>query len=215
MSIASLLTLIKKTLSLPAHMLVKALEKWDLEVNKISASILLAGILAMVSGFIASGLYGGEEPGHKEEAKRGYTIAGAEAFINGGGGEAAPVADAGPVDITPFLAKADAAAGQALIKRCTACHTFDKGGKHGVGPNNYGVVGGAIAHASGFTYSEAIAGMKGKKWDFQAISEFLANPKKYAPGNKMAFAGIKNDQERANLIAYLNSQSDDPLSLPK
>ncbi len=215
MSFKIIFSAVKKIALAPAQLLIKTLENWDLEVNKISASILLAGILAMAAGLVAEGLYGGSEHGaHKAETKRGYTIPGAEAFASGGGA-AAPAAEEGPVDIAPFLATADAAAGAGLIKRCTACHTFDKGGKHGVGPNNYSIIGNHHAHASDFAYSEALAGNKDKKWGFQEMSDFLANPKKYLPGTKMAFAGIKNPQERANLIAYINSQSDSPLSLPK
>lgn len=199
-------------LSAPARMLVSLLEKYDMEANKIAASIFLAGIIAMFAGLIASSIYSSGSHGH--EAKRGYQIAGAEAFEAGaaGGGEAA--ADEGPVDIAVFLATADIAAGEKLIKRCTACHTFDAGGKNGVGPNNYGVVGGAIAHAEGFSYSEAIMAKKGQTWTFENLSAFLENPKAFAPGNKMAFAGLRKPQDRANLLAYLNTLSSKPLPYP-
>lgn len=183
-----------------------------LELNKIAAGVLLAGIIAMVSGLVAEGLYKSGEGHGKEEAKRGYTIEGAETADAGAG---SAVAEQGPVDIKSFLKTANLAAGQAQLKKCTACHSFDKGGKDGVGPNQWGLVGGQIAHKTSYAYSAALAGMKDKKWGFQELSEFLDNPKKYAPGNKMAFAGIKNPQDRANLIAYINTLSDSPLPLPK
>lgn len=199
-------------LTLPAKCLVSLLEKYDMEANKIAASIFVAGIIAMFSGLIASGIYSDD---HRQgEEKRGYVVPGAEAFEVGASGSAETAEQTGPVDIATFLATADITAGEKLLKKCTACHTFDKGGKHGVGPNNYGIVGAPIAHVSEFSYSDAIMAKKGEKWTFEELSHFLENPKKYAPGNKMAFAGIRKPQDRANLLAYLNTLSASPLPYP-
>lgn len=171
------------------------------EMNKIVAAVLLAGFIALASGLAAEALYTGSVgESHQAEAKRGYVIAGAD---SAGDASSAPAVDEKPVDIASFMAKADVSAGQALVKKCTACHTFDKGGKDGVGPNQWGLVGSHFAHKEGYNYSSALMAMKDKKWGFQELSDFLASPKKYAPGNKMSFAGIKDPQERANLIAYL------------
>lgn len=177
------------------------------ELNKIAGALLLAGVIAMVSGLIANGLYYGSIAGEPhvvgEEVKRGYQI---EVTEDTGAGGEATAADAGPVDIAPFMAKADVEAGKALIKKCTSCHTFDAGGKNGVGPNQFGLVGSPIAHKSDFAYSDALKALHGKKtWTPQELSDFLNNPKKYAPGNKMAFAGMKKPEDRANLIAYLQT----------
>ncbi len=178
----------------------------NFELNKIIGAILLASMVAMVSGFVAMGLYTGSigEHGHHEE-KRGYTIAGADTAE--AGGESAAATPEAPVDIMPLMAGADIEAGKAQLKKCTACHTFDQGGKNGVGPNQWGLFGAACGHRTDYSYSDAIKAMHGKgmKWDEQTLSDFLANPKKYAPGNKMSFAGIKNPQDRANLIAYLKT----------
>ena len=174
------------------------------ELNKIIGGLLLAAIVAMVAGFTAQGLYTGslgEHGGHEE--KRGYTIAGAENADADAG--AAPAAEEKPVDIMPFMAKADVAAGEAQLKKCTACHTFDKGGKNGVGPNQWGLVGSNFGHMEGYAYSDAIKAKHSEKWTEQALSDFLANPKKYLPGNKMSFAGMKKPEDRANLIAYLKT----------
>lgn len=172
------------------------------EMNKIAGAILLAGFIALASGLISEALYHGtiSEHGHAEE-KRGYTIAGAESA----GETTAPAVEEKPVDIAPLMASADVKAGEALVKKCTSCHTFDKGGKNGVGPNQWGLVGSHFGHADGYSYSAALMAMKDKKWTEQALSDFLANPKKAIPGNKMSFAGIKNPQDRANLIAYLKT----------
>lgn len=173
------------------------------ELNKIAGAILLAGFIAMTSGLISEALYHGTVGEHAtKEEKRGYTIAGAE---DTGSEHAAPKEEEKPVDIGPLMAGADAKAGEAVLKKCTSCHTFDKGGKDGVGPNQWGLIGSHFGHKEGYAYSEALKAMKDKKWGFQELSDFLANPKKYIPGNKMSFAGIKNPQDRANLIAYLNT----------
>jgi cytochrome c len=174
-----------------------------LEFNKIAGAVLLAGVIAMTSGLVSDALYAGGENklSHKEEEKRGYSIAVSEAPASGG----APAAEEKPVDIAPFMEKADVKAGEGLIKKCTSCHTFDKGGKNGVGPNQWGLVGSHFGHTAGYTYSAALMAMKDKKWDAQNLSDFLASPRKFLPGNKMSFAGMPNPQDRANLIAYLST----------
>ena len=196
----------------------------SLELNKIAASVLLAGVVAMATGIITNKLiYPGAEAhhaaGHGEEAaapKRGYTIAGAEAFEAGAAGGAAPAADEKPVDIAAYMQAADATAGQAVTKKCATCHDFTKGGPNKVGPNLWGVLGGPVGHQGSFEYSQTLkdAHGKGEKWDYQHISEFIHHPKKTYAGTKMAFAGISKPEERANLIAYLRTLSDSPLPLP-
>lgn len=182
-----------------------------IEINKIAGAFFLACIIAMVAGLAAEGLYKGSISEHEEEVKRGYTVEGA-ATETAEGAHGTPAA---PVDIMPLMAKADVKAGEAVAKKCTSCHTLDKGGKNGVGPNQWNLVGSHFGHTEGFSYSSAIAGMKDKKWGFQELSDFLASPKKYLPGNKMSFAGISKPEDRANLIAYLNTLSDKPLPLPR
>lgn len=178
-----------------------------LELNKIAASVLLAGLLAMVSGIVAEGLYHGEE---EPSEKRGYKVEGAAEDNSA----ASTQAEEKPVDITPYLAKADLAQGQQLIGRCQTCHTFPKGGTNGVGPNQYGLVGRKVASADGFNYSDPMKA-KGGTWTFQALSDFLTSPQKAVPGTRMAFAGLKKPEERAALIMYINKTfSDNPLPVP-
>ncbi|WP_448189370.1 c-type cytochrome [Azospirillum sp. sgz301742] len=179
----------------------------SMETNKIFGAILLALLIGTMSGFIAEVLV---HP--KPLEKNAYAIAvpekaPADAAAPAGGGGA-------PAPIGPLLAKADAGAGQTAAKACAACHTFNKGEPAKVGPNLYGVVGGPKAHMQGFSYSDAIA-KKGGQWGYEDLNQFLHDPKGYAPGTKMTFAGVKKDQERANIIAYLRSLSDNPPPLPQ
>ena len=120
-----------------------------------------------------------------------------------------------PVDIIPYLAKADLKLGEQLIKRCQTCHTFEKGRASPVGPNQYGLVGRKVATVAGFNYSDAMKA-KGGSWTFQALSDFLTSPQKVVPGTKMGFAGFTRPEERAAVIAYINQNfSDKTLAIPK
>lgn len=176
-----------------------------LELNKVAAAVLVAGLIAMISGKVTDALY---HPVHEVE-KRGFSIAVTESADTG----AAAAEAEKPESILPLLASADVAAGQEITKRCVSCHTFEKGGANKVGPNLWGVVGRDVGKHEGFTYSEAMA-THGGKWDYNSLSHFLKKPKVHVPGTKMAFAGLSKENERANLIAYLRSLDDSPKPLP-
>jgi cytochrome c len=127
---------------------------------------------------------------------------------------APPSAAPGLPPLTPLLASADPARGQALTKKiCIACHNFNEGGANKVGPLLYGVVGRQQASAPGYTYSAALKGHTGI-WTFEELNKWLDKPSAYAPGTKMAYAGISNDQTRADVIDYLHTLAHDPLTLP-
>ncbi len=171
----------------------------SLEGNKIVAAVLTAGVTLGLSGVVASLLV---RPHMPHEAH--IAIAGAE------GGAHAPSAPAAPAlePITPLLANADVAKGQALAQRqCGSCHTFTEGGRAGVGPNLFGIVGGPHAHAEGFNYSPAMRGMHDKPWTYEDLNAWIASPRTYAPGNRMSFGGLSNTQQRADVIAFLRSIS--------
>lgn len=178
------------------------------ELNKVIGAFL-AVVFVMFSVTLVSGtIFSSHAP---ETA--GYAIEVAEAAP---GGAAAPV-EAGP-SIIELLATADADAGQSAFRPCAACHTAEKGGANRVGPNLWGVINRPIASHEGFNYS---AGMRefsqggSVSWDYEHISQFLKAPRSYVSGTSMAFAGIKNPQQEANLIAYLRTLSDDPAPLPE
>ena len=133
-----------------------------------------------------------------------------------GGGPAPVEAPFGFAAVAALLPKASAESGEGIYKRCAACHITDKSGKAGpLGPNLWNVINRDIASTETFAprYSAALKGKKGK-WTFDALANYLNDPRGYIPGSQMAFAGIKDNQELADVLVYLRSLSDSPAALP-
>ena len=183
----------------------------DLNLNKIAGAVILAVLIGMVAGKSSELLYFGGfvHKGHHEEGPRGYKI---EVTEVAAGGAAAPT---GAPDISALYASADVAAGQAYFeKKCATCHTVDSGGANKVGPALWGVMGRKVAGGAGFAYSKGMQAHADRSWTWEEMNQFQFKPNRWVPGTIMAYAGTSKDQDRANLIVYLNKQSGSPLPLP-
>jgi cytochrome c len=180
------------------------------ELNKIFGAVVGSVLVVTVLGFIANMLV---HPHQLEKSVLDIKLP-------------EPVAAAASVEpavalppIAPLLASADIEAGKAVTRNCTSCHSFEKGGRNGVGPNLWDVVAKKKAHIDGFNYSPALAAAAGRpgedgQWGYEQLNGFLANPRGYLTGTRMAFAGIRRAEDRANLIAYMRTLSDSPAALP-
>ncbi|MCV6823333.1 MULTISPECIES: c-type cytochrome [Halocynthiibacter] len=164
-------------------------------MTKILGAFCGALLFFLLGSWAAEALYhtGG---GHGDDhAAQGY-------LIETGGSDVAEVADDGPT-FEELLATADAGKGEKVFGKCKACHKIEDGA-NGTGPHLYGAVDRDIASVAGFSYSDVLTGMEGN-WTPEALDGFLENPKGYAPGTKMGFSGLKKAQDRANLIAYMQT----------
>jgi cytochrome c len=177
------------------------------EINKMLGAVL-AALLLMFGGKTVLGLVDKE---HKPE-KAGWSLPITEVAPTSG-----PAKTEAPFEfasIAKLLPQASAEGGQAIFKRCLQCHTSENGGPNRVGPNLWGIIGRKVATAPGFSYSDAMKA-KGGDWSFEQLATYLHDPKAAVPGNKMAFIGIKDDAELADLLVYLRKLADSPPALPK
>jgi cytochrome c len=133
--------------------------------------------------------------------------------MEGAATEAPAAAEEEGPSLAALLAAADVDKGRKAAKKCATCHTFEQGGKNKVGPNLWNIVGRDMATMGGFSYSSKMTAAEGA-WGFASINDFLTSPKKFMPGNKMTFPGVKKATDRANVIAFLRTLSDSPQPLP-
>lgn len=175
--------------------------------NKIAGASLVALLLFFGLPQIAAAIRGGHHGGAHEEGAHPFPQYPVEFAAEGGGGAEGPV-----VDFATLLAGADPKAGARRAAICKSCHTLEKGGANGTGPNLWGVVGHDVAAHPGFNYTPALKAAGGV-WTFDRLSAFLENSQGYIPGTAMVQRFPKAEQ-RAELIAYLNTLSDSPQPLP-
>lgn len=175
------------------------------ELNKVLGALLGTCLILVALHIAAGAIFTPEQP-----AKPGYEVAVKEAQPQAGATPAAPAA----VPIDTLLASASPQRGAEVARQCQACHNFQEGQGPKIGPDLYNVVGRKIASAPGFNYSAALKSKNGA-WDFNALNSWLTKPSTYAPGTAMTFAGLTNDKQRADVIAYLDTLSPNPVPLPK
>lgn len=176
------------------------------ELNKIMGAVLGTLLFVMGAGFVAEAIY------HPiEDRGPGYALPEPEPVAEAGAEEAAP-----EVDLGTLLAAASVERGAAAVRKCQSCHNFGEGEPNKTGPGLFGVVGRLEGSHEGFSYSDAMAahGAAGDTWTFENLNHFLTSPKDYAPGTKMTFAGVRSAEERADILAYLQTLSADPVPFP-
>ncbi len=177
------------------------------EINKIVASILLIALLFIGIGKVSDLVFYVKKP---ETA--GYKVELPESGkINKTSETTSEVIEV--VDIVSLLALGDIAHGEKVFKKCSACHSINKGGENKIGPALYNVLGRQVGGVTEYKYSSALIEY-GKTWSFEEMNGFLRKPASYIKGTKMAFAGLRKEKDRASVILYLNQNSDNPLPLP-
>ena len=174
------------------------------EINKIIAAIILTIVIVFGVNKLADVIYNVKAPEGNT-----YNIVTETKEIS----KDDTVKTGGDINISALLVLGNIDHGKMVFKKCAACHSVLKGGGNKIGPALWGVIGRKAGSTSDYKYSKAMSGF-GKNWDFEAMNNFLIKPKDYVKGNKMAFAGISKEKDRASVILYLNEQGDSPLPLP-
>ena len=177
------------------------------EINKIIAAILLTALIVIGIGKFTDVLFHVDKP--KQSA---YKIEGLESAV-ASTSSSSEMKVVEKVDIGQLLALGDLAHGEKVFKKCSACHMIASGGKNMIGPNLWGVIGRTAGSISDYRYSKAMVAYA-KQWNFEEMNSYLIKPQAYIKGTKMAFAGLRKEKDRASVILYLNSKSDNPKTLP-
>jgi len=174
----------------------------SLEVNKIIAAILMVFLIVIGIGKISDFIFEVKNPniqGYKVEIIEKSTT-------NQGSTE-------DQVDITALLALGDVNHGAKVFRKCAACHSINQGGNNKIGPKLWGVMFRPVGSITDYKYSKALTSY-GKEWTWEEINGFLIKPAKWIKGNKMGFAGLKSEKDRASVMLYLNQNNDNPKPLP-
>ena len=175
------------------------------ELNKIIAAVLLVALLIIGIGKVSNILFYVEKPKTPGYAVEVEQVSSSSTSSN-------EIVEK-VVDIAALMALGDVASGEKIFKKCAACHSINKGGKHKIGPALYNVVGRKVGAIEDYKYSKALISYD-KDWTFEELNGFLIKPAKHIKGTKMAYAGLRKESDRASVIKYLNANSDNPLPLP-
>ncbi|MFD0917045.1 c-type cytochrome [Pseudahrensia aquimaris] len=177
------------------------------EWNKIFGALLAGAFVVLGLNFLSEAIYHSEKP-----EQFGYAVEVDESATASASAEPEEVVIP---PVAPLLASADISKGESVAKKCAACHNFNEGGANKVGPALWDIVNKQMASAEGFSYSGALKEYGADKvWSYDSLNKFLLKPKAYIKGTSMGFAGIKKVEDRAALIAYMRSLSNDPAPLP-
>jgi len=172
------------------------------EINKIVAAILATVLIVFSINKFVDILFYTDKP-----QQSAYKVEKVEATLaSASSGEV-------KVEINKLLAMGNVEHGKKVFKKCISCHMIASEGKNMIGPNLWGIIGKKSGSASEYSYSKAMSAF-GKKWNFEEINGFLIKPSAYIKGTKMAFAGLRNEKDRASVILFMNSKSDSPLPTP-
>ena len=174
------------------------------EINKIIAAIILTIVIVFGVNKLADVIYYVKAPEGNT-----YNIVTETKEISKGD----TLKTGGDTNISALLALGNIDHGKMIFKKCAACHSASKGGGNKIGPALWGVIGRKAGSIGDYKYSKAMSGFS-KTWNFEEMNIFLIKPKNYVKGTKMAYAGLKNEKDRASIILYLNKQTDSPLPLP-
>ena len=173
----------------------------DDRFNTVAGWVLFAGIIALGFSVLSYKYFHADDPERPEQL--GYVIEGVEL-------ETAAAAEVTMAQALNMMSADDQiAAGERVFAKCAACHTVEQGGANGIGPNLYAVMGAGIGnHVPGYAYSDALAGVGGV-WDWETMDAWLKNPRGFADGTKMSFAGLNKIEDRAAVAMYMNSFGSD------
>ena len=171
------------------------------EINKIIAAILATVLIVFSINKFVDILFRADKP-----QQSAYKIEKVETTL-------ASASKQTEVGINELLAMGDVQHGEKVFKKCSSCHMIAAGGKNMIGPNLWSVLGRKTGSVSDYKYSKALAAY-GKEWTFAEMNGFLIKPSAHIKGTKMAFAGLRNEKDRASVILFMNSKSDSPLPTP-
>ena len=173
------------------------------EINKIITAVLLVVLVVFGVGKISDVIFEVKKP----------DIDGYKVELDVEGATATQASSESQVDIAALLAMGDVEHGKKIFKKCAACHSINQDGKNKIGPKLWNVMFRPVGSVTDYKYSKALSEYK-KNWTWEEMNGFLIKPAKWIKGNKMGFAGIKSDKDRASVILYLNQNSDNPKTLP-
>ena len=173
------------------------------EINKIITAVLLVVLVIFGVGKISDLVFKVKKP----------DIDGYKVEVNVGGTTVTQASSESQVDIVALLAMGDVEHGKKVFKKCAACHSINQGGKNKIGPKLWNVMFRPVGSVTDYKYSKALSVYK-KDWSWEEMNGFLIKPSTWIKGNKMGFAGLKKDIDRASVILYLNQNSDSPKQLP-